>query len=265
MSRPFAPSISIGLTAALLLAVSPTAVSAHWEPGDSYKMHFPQLPDPFGWDVEISSFDNQHECADDWVCTETGPVDDIHFWYSVANDGQTQIDWVVAMIYADDPIGFGGDPLEDPFNTYSKPLNPLWAGAFSRAAGDFTVVDPAGTGEQGFFDPQQPAFEIPDHFTYQQLNIPRIDQPFTQEAGTVYWLGLYVYWDVIPQEPVGWKTSQDHFLDQAVYRDINGVWQPLFDPVTGEVLDFAFVITPEPATLWVLAAGGLVLSARRRG
>ena len=39
---------------------------------------FPQLPDPKGWDVAYSG------CwlADDWRCSETGPVSDVHFWVS---------------------------------------------------------------------------------------------------------------------------------------------------------------------------------------
>ena len=54
---------------------------AHWEPGDGHKMHFPQLPDPAGWDIGAAQ--GQFICqADDYMCSETGKVTDIHVWGS---------------------------------------------------------------------------------------------------------------------------------------------------------------------------------------
>ena len=47
------------------------------------KMHFPQLPDPNGWDVKA---DGGLCLADDWQCDGTGPVRDIHFWGSWKGD-----------------------------------------------------------------------------------------------------------------------------------------------------------------------------------
>ena len=39
---------------------------ADWFEGDDHKMHFPQLPDPFGWDVMGME---PMVLADDWLCT----------------------------------------------------------------------------------------------------------------------------------------------------------------------------------------------------
>ena len=54
-------------------------VLADWDPGDGHKMHFPQLPDEEGWDVNATF---PKVLADDWTCSGTGWVEDIHFWGS---------------------------------------------------------------------------------------------------------------------------------------------------------------------------------------
>ncbi len=72
-------------------------------------MHYPQLPDPGGWDVVFSTW-----LADDWQCTETGPVSDIHFWVSWKNDFPGAINRVSVKIYSNDPCGPGG--YSDPFS-----------------------------------------------------------------------------------------------------------------------------------------------------
>ena len=38
---------------AVMAMVAPAAV-ADWDPGDGHKMHYPQLPDPNGWDVNFT-------------------------------------------------------------------------------------------------------------------------------------------------------------------------------------------------------------------
>ena len=94
-------------------------------------------------------------------------------------------------------------------------------------------------GEQGFYDLDEGWWWTPDHFYYYQYNITDIPDPFLQREGTIYWLELCLdaypfYW--------GWKTSADHFMDGAVAYGTD----ELHDPETGELIDFAFVITGEP-------------------
>ena len=67
----------------------------------------------------------------------------------------------------------------------------------------------------------------------------------------------------------GWKTSgSPQFMDDAVWGDdfAGGVteWNELVDPQTGQSLDLAFVITPEPTSMALLGLGGLAVLRRRR-
>ena len=236
--------------AAAMLVLPSAPASADWREGDGHKMHYPQVPDPNGWDVEISSDTNQHECADDWMCSSTGRVTDFHFWYSVNNDADTRIDYVTVSIYSDDRITA----------EYSQPGDELWSTTFSH----FEVIKNYGGGHQGFVDPQQPetwGTGADNHVWYHQINITNVEEPFYQEEGTIYWLGLYVGWEGGAQDPVGWKTSLSSFGDAAVFRnDTEGDWIPLDPALTQYVperFDFAFVITPEPSTFVLLGMAGI--------
>jgi hypothetical protein len=234
----------------MIVALSSAPAAADWFPGDPYKMHEPQLPDPTGWDVDFTA---QNVLADDWLCTESGPVSDVHFWYSWAQDAVGIIDNVHVSIHANIPAGEGGIP-------YSRPGELLWMRDFSP--GQFTTRFVSDTSPQGFLFP--PLEAIPqDHFAFYQLNIVDIVDPFVQEMETTYWLDL----SVLIRDPVGthigWKTSLTQWFDDAVFWD-GQMWQELRDPLATErSLDLAFVITPEPASLWLLALGSLCLWRRR--
>jgi hypothetical protein len=232
--------LAIG-TLALVIGVA----RADWDPGDPYKMHFPQLPDPTGWDIDMVAPVNL--LADDWQCSVTGDVSDIHFWYSWAGDQVGQIDVIHASIY-NNALGPG----------YSEPGSLLWTQDF--VAGQFSTRF-YGTGNQGYWDIATAA--VPDdHVNYYQCNITNIAPAFSQVQGEIYWLALSIeVLDPISTH-IGWKTSLDHFMDSAV-DNRSGAWEELYDPLTGRTLDFAFVITPEPGSL-IMLAGGLMILKRRR-
>ena len=63
-------------------------------------MHFPQLPDPNGWDVSLMQ---PRIIADDWLCTGTGPVSDIHGWISVQEDADLIAESFNRGIYSERP------------------------------------------------------------------------------------------------------------------------------------------------------------------
>lgn len=238
------PAVLIGLISGMVLVMVsllcvPVA-GADWEPGQWHKMHYPQLPDPNGWDIDVVA---GNIVADDWMCTESNLVTDIHFWYSWAHDQVGTIAFIHVSIHADIPDPDGPDgPL------YSMPGEALWERTFYP--GEFTTRW-YGEGSQGFWDAG--GGPIPnDHVSYYQCNITDIPAPFAQEMGNIYWLALSITVTDPVSTHIGWKTSPDHFNDDAVrFAGLNGVpWQELRDPYTGESLDMAFVITGAYSELW---------------
>jgi hypothetical protein len=170
------------LLCTIILFLGVTGIAeADWFPGDGHKMHFPQLPDPFGWDVAFEATDgNELELADDWECSETGPVSDIHFWISWQGGVVGTIDRIQVEIYSDNPLG----PLG-----YSEPNELLWSRFFSP--GEWTELL-YGTGGQGWFDPHTGFWVYPDHDEFYQINIAGFTDPFIQEVGKIYWLKIII-------------------------------------------------------------------------
>jgi hypothetical protein len=174
--------------------------------------------------------------GDDWQCTETGPVTDIHFWASWVNNDVGTINDFWVSIWSDNPVGPGG---------HSEPNQILWNRVFT--AGDFTVrrMTPDW---QGWFEPDIGEYWENNHNEWCQVNIEDIDDPFPQKEGEIYWLVIADV-NVSPAGSVqlGWKESgSPHFRDDAVWWNWKDeVWEELTDPLTGETMDLAFVITGE--------------------
>jgi len=205
----------------MLLIFGTGTVLAHWELGEDYKMHYPQLPNPTGWDVDFGWW----RLGDDWGCTETGGVTDIHFWISWWHDQVQDIPFIKVEIWSNNPQGPHG---------WSEPLDLLWQRTFYP--GEFVVAGP-WQGNQGWLDP--PSTYYPDnHNLYFQINIIDIDDPFEQTAGEIYWLVIQMPFNEM--WIVGWKNSLDYFMDHAVFTE-----DPQYDWWIIDGIDFAFVITGE--------------------
>ena len=72
----------IVLCALTLLGVHSVALG-DWDESQDHKMHFPQLPQlDYGWDICLMD----QWLADDFVCSETGFIEDIHIWISFRDD-----------------------------------------------------------------------------------------------------------------------------------------------------------------------------------
>jgi hypothetical protein len=288
----------VGTLTVLMLS---SAVVADWDPGDPFKMHFPQLPDLLeGLDVLAGPlvdantppdpFIPEKFLADDWLCTESGPVTGIHFWGSYLGDQQlmTSLDpndsLFSLVIYEDIPA----TPT-----SFSMPGQPLWD----------TYVQPSSarlyaTADEDFYDPNTDEIIGSDTEVWQFNFDIRPDMAFQQTEGEIYWLGIHHTYDVDGNgvvdgsdflhlnsvKPVGfgWKTSQDHFNDDGVWTDVSTAftipghvvpgaetpWSELIypsaHPFGGQSIDLAFVIVPEPAgSLLLLMVAGLLYRRRK--
>jgi hypothetical protein len=230
-----------------LLGLLTAPVLADWNVGDPYKMHFPQLPDLNGWDVNATY---PKVLADDWQCLGSGPVSDIHFWGSWKQDLIGTITSFHVSIHADVPAQPG---------IPSHPGPVLWEEEITNFA--IRSYDP--TSNEGWYDPNTGQYAKPDHQHYFQYNLTNILNPYPQAQGMIYWLDISAR-VLETDKKWGWKTSLDHWNDDAVWGDFpNPNWMELRDPITGTSLDMAFVITPEPTTLLLLGVAGLILLRRR--
>ena len=250
-------TIIIGL---FVLALAGQLARADWDPNDPYK--WVQLPDlePNGMDV----YDKSRWLADDFLCTSMNRITDIHIWGSWKNDiiptGGAGALTFSLRIYGDIPA--------DPSN-HSEPNEnqKLW----ERNALVPTYRLYATGLQEGWYDPNTSEY-IPwgDSNCYQYNFLIPEANAFMQQGDPnnpiVYWLAV----QATVSDPIaifGWKTSADHWNDDATWRT-GGQWYeltyPSGHPLYGQSIDLAFVITPEPATLSLLVLGGLALIRRRR-
>jgi uncharacterized protein YbdZ (MbtH family) len=231
---------AIGIALVTLVAAP---LAADWEPGDPHKMHYPQLPRAGGWDVAF----NQGRLADDWECSKTGPVSDVHFWISWEADQVQDVTGFSIRIHSDAMHPDGYSIPADDF-LYEHDFGPA----------EFTVqMMPSDL--QGWFDPFEGIFIPDDHSSWAQINVVDMPEPIVQHEGEVYWLEI----DGFGLPGAGWKESgSPQFRDDAVFW-VSPQWLELRDPITQNSLDLAFVITPEPGALFILALGGLTLLRRR--
>jgi hypothetical protein len=256
---------TILMLSAVLMFVAGTAL-ADWNPGDGHKMHFPQTPNlsDMGLDVLADmSPDGTYQkiLADDWRCSQSGFVTDIHIWGSWLDDFKPVQPMFRLAIYSDIPASVSP-------NGHSVPGELLWVRDFDM--GEYVERLYADGVYEEFFDPnlnEMIGFDT-QVWQYNFYIDPAIEEAFWQEEGTIYWLSVTETLPLPGLGVFGWKTSNRHWNDDAVFTDMLDPtpldWHELYDPRTGESLDLAFVITPEPGTMCLLVLGGIGVLIRKR-
>jgi hypothetical protein len=193
----------------------------------SHKMHWPQLPDEDGWDVNATQ---PLVLADDWMCSETGWVKDVYFWGSWKDDLVGEIDHFVLSIHED-------IPADQSPTGYSMPGATLW----EREVSDFvaTTIDPPTL--EGWYDPYTGEVLYDNHASYFQydVHLPEADW-FWQDQDIIYWLNISAVL-VQPTNAVwGWKSTEDNWNDDAVWAEWDTLnWVELFEPSVAITDDFS--------------------------
>jgi hypothetical protein len=206
------------------------------------KMHHPQLPDMDDTGMDVDMF--WVPLADDFKCTKTGPITDIHFWGSFADDilpkaGPGSLTFKVCIL---------SNIPADQTTPWSRPGEILWQKYFY--SGKYNVTQVADNNPEDWYDPATNLWDNDNHLQIYQYDFdidPR--EAFTQKEGTIYWLSIK---DMVPTNPdytFGWKTTEVdlRWNDDATYLDPQKGWQPLKYPqghkYQGTTLDLAFIIT----------------------
>lgn len=238
-----------------------TLAQADWEEGYPFTK-WVQMPDPNGWDVKASGY---KILADDFLCSDPLPITDIHFWGSWKNDVVGLLAGVHLSIHRD-------IPADQSPTGYSMPGELLWEKDYDpRRVPEIVTVREWGTGDQGWYNPNTGEVREHDHEIIWQVNVFLPEEDWFWQEGTadnpvVYWLDVKINpWGC----DFGWKTSIDHWNDNAVFRDTDWPedqpWELMTDPLTGGPLNMAFVITtiPEPGVFMLVGMGALALLRRR--
>jgi len=211
------------------------------KPCVTHKMHFPQMPDEDGWAVSatyVAEYQSGVALADDWMCSESGPVANIRFWGSWKQGVEGIIDCFWISIHDDIPAD------ESPTG-YSMPGEILWW----REILNWETIPIESSSYQGWYCVESETWDVNDHTNFFQYDIVDIQRPYRQEEGTIYWLSIQA--NVLYAEdyqPVwGWKSSEDHWNDDAVWCNVPDYnWIDLFEPPEHTVsLDLAYMIMAE--------------------
>jgi hypothetical protein len=228
-----------------LLAL-PLGASAHWDP--SVPAKWIQMPDETSLGIDVNAT-NPYILADDFECTETGPITQVHIWGSWYNDylpmGRPDSVTFILSFHYDIPEGPGG---------YSMPGDVLWYRVFRP--GEFTVSTWLDGVPEGWMEPPD-FYTFPADYAIWQYNfyIPA-DELFWQEGSpdhpVVYWLDVQAY-PFDANAWFGWKTSIEHWNDDAVWaygaEPFGGPWEELRYPPgheqQGQSIDLAFVLVGE--------------------
>lgn len=185
--------------------------------------------------------------ADDFLCTNSGPITDIHLWGSWLGDihGTVTNFWI--GIYNDVPAvtNFTNGEI-----TPSHPgTNLLWQQSF--VSGQY-AENTYATGREYFYNPTNNLLMGGDTQAWYYCFYPT--NPFVQQGTannpTNYWLAVRA--QIADQTALfGWKTSISHYNDAAVWGTISngfpiGDWQSMTNPLNQQQIDLSFKLATPP-------------------
>lgn len=193
--------------------------------------------------------------GDDFQCTLTGPITDIHLWGAWLFDQIGVVTNFRVAFFSDVPA------TQD---TYSRPGNELWSTNF--LASQYTQQIYTNAPEQ-FYNPNTDTIMGPDSILFRYNFCIDPAKAFVQTNGVIYWL-------VVQAQTVngvfGWKSSTAHCHDDAVWGDTPGpIWNELRypgGPLQGQSFDLAFELTtPIPFNIWQLQYFGCTNCSQAAG
>jgi len=217
--------------------------------GEEYK--WLQTPDlaPTGMDVRATA---PYLLADDFLCTEPGRLTEIALWGS----------WLDDVVPDPTVVGFRLSIHEDIPDSvsptgHSMPGEVLWYGTFTSL--DYGAEIWADGLEEGWLDPPGdytfPGDTVCWLYTFVIDPADAFHQVGTPEDPVVYWLDVQAVADE-PGASFGWKTSNEHWNDDAVWttgeEPYVGLWDELMyppeHPFFPASIDLAFRIVSEYGT-----------------
>ncbi|MGD0077411.1 MAG: right-handed parallel beta-helix repeat-containing protein [Sedimentisphaerales bacterium] len=182
--------------------------------------------------------------ADDFLCTQTGPIRKVRLWGSWHNDVRCQIKKIHLSIHNDKPASenYG----------MSEPNTLLWSKDINATDINETLYY---TVPEWWWDPYTSMFgNYPGDTQIWQYDINIPYHAFVQQGDSnhpiVYWLDAYAELDPMdpnfPMAQFGWKTSSQHWNDDAVWLNPQYMWNELSywsgHPYYTDSIDLAFGI-----------------------
>src|ERR1017187_339872 len=232
---------NLGLVALSFLAATASSPAQTQPCVETNGVKYLQPPNPTGFDVLNTG---PWVLADDFICTNSGPISDIHIWGSWLSDNHGTITNFWLGIYDDVPV--------NPNNPNSHPGNLLWSESFP--AGQFAETS-VGPSQEKFLDPGPGVIIGTDTNIWYYCFYPT--NPFVQTgsntASKIYWLAAYAQVSTVAgaNSQYGWKTTFIVQNDTSVHEPwpgslpgTNSNWLPTIyqTPAGGQVpLDLAFM------------------------
>ncbi|HWX23094.1 MAG TPA: hypothetical protein VN578_24595 [Candidatus Binatia bacterium] len=225
-----------------------------------------QRPDssPTGLDVLATRGTASPMLADDFLCTNSGPITDIYIWGSWRDDRFDSNATMTVSFWSDQPAT-NGQPSHPDTLQWTLDFGPLQANPYTlELAGSCCT--------ERFLDPTQPlALGVDTHiYSYHFTVVPEL--AFLQTTGTIYWLSVSASGTT---NLFGWKTcvTNDHHFDDATFSAIitnsHAPWVDLHypppHPFNPRTLDLSFALLSKESDYFPVSLAAVVIALPNGG